>query len=323
MKYPMFNNWLTFRRESRDTYAVHNHVLDEDFEIDARLMRFARRLNGKRDPYRIDPSLSRAEVEWMLDELDENELVRHSRVLTAGLGTVLCALWFPKPNKRMRAVCRVCNALLLLLWLPVFAAGTALFFRLLPIPNTDWALTGFILGFAAGLVLHEAAHAFAGIAYGAPVFEFGVTIRNFLPGAYVMVDSPLLKSRGQRIQVNAAGVEMNLLLTGVCLLLSCAVPALGAAFLYAGLDNFLLAMFNIIFVDGLDGMSVLGDLLGIEDLTDSAREIVTNRALRKQLRAAGPVGHVVIAVSVLVRVLQFALPLLILLNVLEVVACFM
>lgn len=322
MKYPMLNNWLTFRRRDANTYEVRDHLFDEDFTMGAELVRFARRLDGARSPYRVDPALSRAEVRWMMRELEENELVRRSRVLTAGLGTVLFALWFPRPTRRLRGVCRVCNALLQLLWLPVFAAGTALFFRELPIPNADYTIPGCLLGFAAGIVLHEAAHAAAGIAYGAPVFEFGVTIRNFLPGAYVMLDCSGVKSRLRRIQINAAGIEAGMLLTGVCLLLACAAPALGAALLCAGLNNLLLAMVNIIFADGLDGMSILEDLLGIEGLADSAREIVSNRALRRRLLGAGATGRAVIAVGVLIRVLQLALPLLIALNVFEVIACF-
>ena len=103
----------------------------------------------------------------------------------------------------------------------MFIIGVLFFIRDLPIINTDCMWLGNILGIVFGALLHELGHAFAGLTYGARVFEMGVMINAILPGAYVLMDSQRVQSKMKRIQIYAAGVESNALFAGVCLLIAC------------------------------------------------------------------------------------------------------
>ena len=69
-------------------------------------------------------------------------------------------------------------------------------------------------------------------------------------------------------------------------------------------------------------MAIVSELLGIEDIFETATDVITDRATRKRLRKNGLAGNAIIVTCCLIFVFQIALPLLLALNVLEVVLCF-
>ena len=317
----MLNNWLVFSRKNQYEYDVHDCLYDEDFTMGVTIAAFARKLNGHRNPYSINMGLTKAEINHMLKQLREYDLLRYGRSLDAGSGAHY-TLWFIKRNPLLMEVARLWNCLLMLSWLPVFIFGVLFFIRDFPIINTDCMWLGNILGIVFGALLHELGHAFAGLTYGAKVFEIGIMINALLPGAYVLMDSQSVQSKMKRIQIYAAGVEANALFAGVCLLIACAIPYAGAFLLNAAIGNIILALVNIAFVGGLDGASILSELLGIENLVEDTKKVVLNRRIRRKLRSKGMPGYALIAVSVVVQILQITIPVIIGWNIVEAITCF-
>lgn len=257
----------------------------------------------------------------MLKQLIEHDLLRYGRSLDAGSGAHY-TLWFIKRNPLLKEVARLWNSLLMLSWLPVFIFGVLFFIRDLPIINTDCMWLGNILGIVFGVLLRELGHAFAELTYGARVFEIRIMINALLPGAYVLMYSQSVQSKMKRIQIYAAGVESNALFAGVCLLIACAIPYAGAFLLNAAIGNIILALVNITFGGGLDGVSILSELLGIENLVEDTKKVVLNRCIRRKLRSKGMPGYALIAVSIVVQILQITIPVIIGWNVVETITCF-
>ena len=151
----------------------------------------------------------------------------------------------------------------------------------------------------------------------------GVMVQNFiLPGAYVLLDDKRVKNRFHRIQINAAGVESNFLLVGIFLFLGTLLPELGVMFMMAAICNAVLATFNLTFIKGLDGTAILSELIGTEDLVERSTTVVINKKARKRLITQGALGYATLVTSYIICVLQLALPILLIMNILEIVSCF-
>ena len=75
MKYPMLNNCLMFRRINAREIEAKDWLNDNTYMISNNLARYARRLDGKQNPYHIDPSLSKGDVDYIMGVLEENELL--------------------------------------------------------------------------------------------------------------------------------------------------------------------------------------------------------------------------------------------------------
>lgn len=322
MKYPRIANYLVFSPKGRGQYTVRDCLNEEEYTFGSLIARFAGRLDGKTDPYRIIPGLERETVERMLFCLEEHGLLREGRVLTSSFATVLVTLLIPKWSPASRAFARVFNTLLKWLWLPVPAAGVLLFLRLLPDLNGGGILAGTLLGLALGIPLHELGHAFACIAGGGRVFEMGVMTQFLLPGAYVLLDMEEIKNRFHRAQVHAAGVEMNFLLAGIFLLLTC-FGWQGTTFFSAAINNLVLAVFNLTLAQGLDGMGILSELLAADDLVEQARQLLGSKREKGRLRRRGAGGQAALWACRLISSLSLGLPLVIAANIVEVIACFL
>ena len=129
----------------------------------------------------------------------------------------------------------------------------------------DLIWPGLGIGLVFGLVFHEFSHAFAGISYSARVFEMGLmTMYYIVPGAYVMMDANPIKSKLRKLQISAAGIEMNLMLASIFLILGALFWNLGVLFLVAAIQNVVLAFFNLTLLHGLDGMAIVNEFLGAE-----------------------------------------------------------
>ena len=131
-----------------------------------------------------------------------------------------------------------------------------------------------------------------------------------------------IKKRMRRVQVSAAGIEMNLVLTAMFLILSARIEVLSGFFLGAAIQNVFLAFLNLTFINGFDGMTIISELLGIEGLVDKAKRITKSKIRKESLRSNGISGKAIIAVCYAFRGIQVALPLLFALNVVGVVSWF-
>ena len=105
-------------------------------------------------------------------------------------------------------------------------------------------------------------------------------------------------------------------------LLSAMLPAIGIFFLSVAVSNGLMAMLNMIFISGFDGMAIIGELLGIDELPARAKETILNSRARIRLLREGAEGKVTFFVYLLVLILQIGVPVIICLEVLEVLLWF-
>ena len=269
--------------------------------------KFVQSLDGKTDPYKIDVDLTREEREETLDFLEKNGLLMHGCISKVMKGQIFFHLFTPKGMKGSRALCRVLNFLLSIVWLPV------LFWSLLNfnVNLEDYSFVQYILGFPIGMIIgmtvHEIAHAVASVAYGCNVLEIGAALLWFVvPSAYVLTDpdSDLLKY--QKLQRLAAGIESNFLLVGVLIFLSSKFPVIGSFAFSAVLVNLVLGFSNLLLQEGMDGYTVMCTIFGCYDLADKCKKVVFDKKVRKRLSKTGVHGYAKIFLSYIVCAFQWS-----------------
>ena len=316
MEYPVISNWVTFSKAERGGYYVFDEAFDGKYHMSEETFAFFRKLDGETDPYTIQPSYDPNRIQALLEVLEEELLIRNSRILYKSLGNILITLWPVERSSMQKKVSVIADRLLSLLWLPIFTTGVLyMIYHSDDVRGSDNILLGIFFGLITALVLHEMGHAAACLHYGGKVYEFGVGFDTFLPCAYVLLNMNDIKSRRKRAHVNAAGIEMNLLLTGVFLYLSCFLPHAGGLMFFAAIQNALIALLNLLFVKGIDGMGVISEFLGCSDLFSYAKDVIFDRKKRRKLYRDGLNGVVTLSGCYIALVLQIGLPLLIALNI--------
>lgn len=323
MKRPMFANWIRFKKINADEYLVKDLLLENEFYIDAYSVWFAKQLDGKRNPYNIDKSLSKEAVEIILDELEAQNIIRERYFFGKGFLYLLVTIWKPHVTPKLRLCSYLLNLLLMISWLPLLVFSIYCFIFNLNDLSTEHILTGSLFGMFTGLIMHELGHMFACLGYGGRVFEAGLMLQFMLPGAYVLLDSSRIKKRMRRIQISAAGIEMNFLLAAIFLLAASVNEILSGFFMGASIQNIFLAFLNITFVKGFDGMSIMGELLGIEDFVDKAGKVTRSKMRKNKLQKEGVSGKAIITACYILKIVQLALPLIFAVNIAGVITWFL
>lgn len=209
MAYPKMDRYLIFKRKDKNTVEVRNEVYEMSWEMNVRVARFLRKLDGETNPYKIDSYMNRNEVAHLLERLEEEELLDDGeRLLSVGIGSVIIPLWSPKVTRWYRVIGRLWNKILMLCWLPIFFLGVWEFLTQEWIgPESDFGTFYGYLIFAFGILLHELSHVVACLDYGGRFYEMGIMTHYFLPGAYVMITYDNVKNRMKRAQISAGGIE--------------------------------------------------------------------------------------------------------------------
>lgn len=326
MSYPRYNRYLIFNRISRDKYNIKNFVTEEEWEMTALYAYFLKKLDGRTNPYDIySDQISEEEVDTILEWMEKEELLdKANGKILVGLGSFFIPLWIPRIKKQHRIFGAIWNKILIFIWLPLFIMGVYTLY------GNDWEwvstghsiLKGYFMGMGLGMLLHELSHAFSCIGYSSKnhFFEMGIMCRYFLPGAYVIVDYSEMKNRFKRAQINAAGVECNIAICGVflcCLKLGImdSLALIVAAFL-----NLILAVFNTILVEGIDGMGVLEEVFtGDNDFVERAKKLIWDKKSKKKLRRRGINGRATIAACYIIVMMQGVLPLIVIMNIVSIV----
>lgn len=324
MKHPTLANWIRFKKVSENEYEIVDLLHDEKNQTDAYTVWFVRQLNGKRNPYLIDKGKSKEDIDLLLGELEADNVIRDKRFLSKFFLFLLVTIWQPKVTSSLRIVSFFINELLLISFLPFLAFSILYFLNYTYDVNFDYITIGSVVGLIIGLVMHELSHMISCLGYGGRVFEVGVMLQFLLmPGAYVLMNESKIKKRMRRVQVSAAGIEMNLLLTAIFLIISARFESLSGFFLGAAIQNVFLALLNLTLVDGFDGMAIMGELLGVENVISKARRITRFKFKRKKLEKDGISGKATIAVCYILRGIQIALPLIFALNIVGVITWFL
>lgn len=324
MNNPILANWIKFKKISDDEYKIINLLYDEEIIVDSYTVWFAHQLDGKRNPYQIDRSKSKEDIDILLDELEVENVIRDKRFFSKFFLFLLITVWRPKVTANLRIASFIINGLLLMSFLPLLVFSIFYFLNYTYDINIDYITIGSIVGMLVGIVMHEMGHMISCLGYGGRVFEIGVMLQFLLmPGAYVLMNESNIKKRMRRVQVSAAGIEMNLVLTAVFLILSARFEILSGFFLGAAIQNVFLALLNLTFVDGFDGMAIMSELLGVECIISKAKRITKNRLRRNKLKKDGISGNMTIAICYALRGVQIALPLIFALNIVGVITWFL
>lgn len=263
MKYPKIIDTLLYKRIDKSTYHVKNGITGVVYEIGTDIVRFMNKLDGKTDPFMINTCLSDFEIEEVLDFLWANELVTKKKWKKIGFLTYGIPLFKVKTTQKMRIVSKILNFLLMISFVPIFIVGLYAvkdIYSISMVDKNDFSyLLGLCVGTALGTILHEGAHASAGLGYNAHLFTCGIMI-GITPGAYVELDDEHIKSSLKKAQISAAGIEMNLLLCGISMICMClfnlALSLLGGI----AFSNLLLASVNLLPIIGVDGSQIVNNL---------------------------------------------------------------
>lgn len=329
MTYPRFNHYLIFNKTGHDEYHIKNFLTEEEWKMSAFCASFLKALDGKTDPYDIFPDqISEDEVEFILENFEgEGFLDDNKGIESLGIGSFILPLWIPEVTKLHRFLGALWNKLLMIAWLPLLICGV----HVLSSYEWEWverghgSVLGYFMGFGLGLLLHELSHAFACIGYSSKnrFFEMGLMMRNFLPGAYVIIDYSEMKNRFKRAQINAAGVECNIALCGMFLCCLKLGVFDSGSLLLAALLNLVLAVFNTTLIDGIDGMGIFREIFASsDDFVERAKKLAWDRNSKRLLRRRGINGRATIAACYIIVLMQVLLPIVLVMNVLSIVRLF-
>lgn len=328
MKYPFFSNWISYKRIDGDKYCIYNHLLEERSIVNGVDLRIARKLNGRIDPASILPDMSRIELRRYLNNLEYDGLIRREKVINKSFLSYMKTIKvLQKPSNRL--LYWLMNLILMMSFLPIFVIGILVAIGFVNITNCSFVRYGWdiydntwlicminILILILSGCIHEICHAVSGRAYGAKVMEYGVAITVF-PAFYTMIDMKIVRSKLKRIQIMAAGLEGQLLLSGGALLIGKAFPITKVVTYQCVLVNMIMVCINCLPIEGLDGYQITEIALGTDDMASQSNDLLSNRRLLKNVWNDGIYGKAKIGAALLVSSGKIIYPILILVNILS------
>ena len=327
MRYPMLSNWLLIQQNGQhNSFEIINELTEETFSTteygDEAYIEFITSLDGKTD-YRSIGTYSPRVATAIINELHSFGLLRESRWLCRSLSFTAYSLIIPKHQSTNSILPRIINTLLCMLFLPVLIYG------LVCLPSVinyldEVSIAGIICGYVFGIILHEAGHAIATLSFGGRVLEFGLqTTCVFFPGAYTMIKNDDTLSPYKKMQIDAAGIEFNLLIAGISFILAKRNVHI-VDFLYCiGSINIVLGLLNLCNISGNDGSNMLSTLLGADgSIVDIAKTAVFEPGRRSFLLSYGSAGRITLCAYCLILFMQVATPALMIANILGVIAWF-
>ena len=325
--HPSMANWVILKRK-RDGIVARNCLTDREIPLSDREAKYLKSLDGSGNQYHVD-GFSERECMEFYRHLSRERMVRRSGFNLADGKTVMRPVYIPRRKRARSVIPKILNFLLLVSFLPVFLYGVYLICHegVLFGKEDHFFLNivlGEVFGLGGGMILHEAAHAVACLSdRNGRWLEAGIMIRwRIIPGAYVWLDTGEIKSRMKKVQINMAGIEMNLFLAGIMMIMLVnARYGFGflskwrTAMLYTVIMNIALALFNISFVEGLDGEHTISEIFGGGSVVDAAkaniRQMVRGKDRREYFARTGINGAANLCVSAVVLGFQMVLPLLI------------
>lgn len=313
MKYPRLVNGLSYKNNYDGTVIVKDNRIDESYLFEKESVRILQHLDGKTDPYNgIETYYTPGEIGLLIEFLIEEELIEYSRI-SASNGNILIRLFNIKVSMKKKIISFVLNVILMNSFLPIFIYGLCMF---LPHYNElefrfPLFFVGAIIGVLLGAPCHEFGHLVAALGLGGKAFSMGILL-GITPGMYVEINEKCIKSTLRKVQVLLAGIEVNLLLAGLFFIIS----TLFSSSLFYGIafNNLLLAVINLLFIDGLDGYQAMQILLGANELNEKAKRL-RNETAKNELLSEGILGYIKFILFRIIRYNQLAYPVLVLINI--------
>ena len=318
MKYPKLINTLLYKKINESTYLVKNSATNDEFELGINIVKLMNCLDGKTDPLAVNSCLSDCEIKDTVDWLWDNNLVTKTNVEKIGFLTYGITLFKIRASQKSKKVSRILNLLLMINFLPVFIVGLIFAKDLYyTIDNTSWLyIIGNYVGVFLGLILHECGHAVAALAYNAHLFDCGILL-GIMPGAFVEIDDEHLKSTLKKVQISAAGIEMNLLISGASMIFMCFFRSVLSLFAGVAIINLVLALINLLPIIGVDGLEIVDKLIGSDFILYSGL-LLKDKSFIKDSYSEGITGFMKIFFCVVTMLLQISYPILLIVNLLYI-----
>lgn len=305
----------TFQYEGSDTTHYYIENADgEEFEISHKLWDALLNADGTR-PLNLPNNGHR-----ILPKLKKHGLVRTSRFVKDD-GIFNRFILFPISNRMQtrRLVFKAINAALPAVSILIFAMSV----YMMASNGEDsgyrfnwWLYYSLIV---CSLALHEAGHLIAGLAYGYKISDTGILLFGIIPiGAYVAHEDKKDATKAEKIQFALAGVEVNLLIAGICLLLAMQYYQWSLTMLSVANVNIVLAGINLLPASGLDGESALSAVCGVNSISEVAKKWLTNKKRRQKLLRYGLPGYAYFCVFSFTLISKIILWLLICLDIISV-----
>ncbi len=289
-EYPRIDNHCFVKKVEGDSVTFVNANAGCEIDVDYEYAKFAVKLNGKRNPYKIKSPLTADERRSFIRGCTP-DLFRKKKTLEEK-GGIFLTLFIPRVDKKFREIGKRFSKSVDILWLPLLLAGLIFGMKFnFEITLSAW-ISGFVCGFISALFAHELSHGFRCVSSpGGRLFEFGVflSVLRGGAGAYASIEYGNVSER-DRLRILLAGVKANFLLAGTALILKTFIfPCFFFAF--AAL-NLVVGAVNILPVPGLDGGCALSVWLTGSDelLFERAEKIVRDKSTRKRTPLFKTVG---------------------------------
>lgn len=264
VKYPCKNPYVKcYRMEDKpDRILMIDELTESGCDISIDLAEIYLQLDGKTDPYSLIEEEYHQDLSESLEQLNKFGMFKKRVYRVDHLEWIFPVIWL-NDKKFALPFFQVADKLIRWVAIPTLVIGLltlkdALFISYCPYSDSQ-IIWGTIVGYLAGILLHELSHFVSAVAAETEVIEMGL-ILSFIPGAYVAYDHEKIKSRKRKIYTYAAGILMNFFFAGICFLLS--RVAFFTFFLITGFVNTILGATNMICAFSLDGMHILRALLG-------------------------------------------------------------
>ena len=310
--YPVLKEGVSvgsFRYEDSDTIHYYIENADgEEFEISHKLWKALKQADGTR-PLNLPDNGRR-----ILFKLKRYGLVRTSRFVQDE-GILNRFILFPISNRvqqAVRLVFKAVNAVLPVVSILIFVLGTYL-------TVSKGAGSGYSFNrwlyyalLVLSIALHELGHLAAGLAYGYKISDTGILLLGIFPvGGYVAHQDKEDATKAEKIQFALAGVEMNLLIAGICLLLAMQHYQWSLTMFTVSTANVFLAGVNLLPASGLDGEAALSAACGINSISEVAKKWLANKKRRHKLLRSGLPGYACFCVFFITLISQLIFWLLI------------
>ena len=275
----------TFTHEGSEIthYYVENAV-GEEYEVSRPLWEALLKADGTR-PLDL-PNNGKS----MLPKLKRCGIVQTSRFVL-GTGLLNRFILFPISNGAQNGnkACKVINGCLPIMSAICFLLGMTLSLTHKPVAGGSITWWQFYCYAILSIALHEAGHLVSALAYGGyGLSDIGILLLGIIPiGGYVAYKEDPNSRVGKRIQFSLSGIEVNVLLAGICPIIATLFRPISQTMFCIANMNVVLACINLIPAAPLDGEAALSALLGVKSISKVAKKWVLTRKRRKRLLRCG------------------------------------
>ena len=274
---------FTYEDSTKEHFYAEN-VKGEVFEIDEVIHNVLIEADGTHPLY-----LDEDTMEW----LESRNLIRTSRFVYEGnFQSRLSVFFIGERAKILRYPCWIINAMLPVISLLIFISSLMARKWIGWEIGDDENMLFYGIMFVGCVVFHEMGHMIAAIAYDYTISEVGLLFWGPFPiGAYVSEEeSGNDEVRWHQVQFALAGVEVNLLISGICNFFSMLYGPLSFTLMLIACINIVMIVVNILPSPGLDGEIALSIILGVESIAENARIGLTDEKWRNKLIHSGLPG---------------------------------